>query len=209
MTAWIEANSTVLQVFASFATLAVWLFYAQLLFAGFLRQRRPKVVINQVMGLSLKGHCLISNMSAESIHIESVQVWLHDQDGVRRCTVSEIVSKKENEYADFTYEGTLQGPLASGSYLDAGDLMTLMQRARAADVDSKWSSRCTSDECDYELEVLVLYIYSSAEGVMGASRTFTFNNDLDASPTDSETKQYRSYWQRKKMSRLNASYLNS
>ena len=106
---WISSHGTFLQFMTSLGTLAVWIFYAQLLYAGFRRQRRPKVVINQVMGLSTQGRCLISNMSAEGIHIETVQVWLHEKCGIRRCTVSEVDTDENGNTP--TCDGSLHEPV--------------------------------------------------------------------------------------------------
>ncbi|ALM53148.1 hypothetical protein [Halomonas huangheensis] len=207
MMEWISNHSSFLQFMTSLATLAVWIFYAQLLLAGYLRQRRPKVVINQVMGLSTHGRCLVSNMSAEGVHIETVQVWLHDKDGVRRCTVSDLETDASGNTPTSLSEGTLQGPLPSNAHVDAGEIGSLVARARKSEIEEDRNTLCNGDD-DYKLELLVLYIYSSSPGIMGAMRTFIFDDDGLARPAHVETQQLRGYRDRKKMARIYRNYLD-
>lgn len=208
MIEWVSAHSSFLQFLTSLFTLAVWVFYAQLLLGGYLRQRRPKVVLNQVMALSTKGRFLISNMSAEGIHIESFQVWLHSNEGVRRCTVTEAEMDREGRLSGSIARGTLQGPLPPSCYIDAGELSTLVRRARASPSDDGVKPLCTTEDCDYTIELLVLYVYSSAPGIMGARRTFTFDDDGNARPYHVETQQLTSLRERKKMADVYRKYLS-
>ncbi|WP_311946349.1 hypothetical protein [Halomonas piscis] len=207
MIEWISAQSSFLQFLTSLLTLAVWVFYAQLLLGGYLRQRRPKVVLNQVMELSTKGRFLISNMSAEGIHIESLQVWLHSYEGVRRCTVTETEPDSEGQLCDSIQRGTLQGPLPPDGYIDAGEISTLVRRARSSPFDDNVASLCAAENCDYTVELLVLYVYSSAPSIMGAKRTFTFDDDGNARPYHVETEQLTSRRERKKMADIYRKYL--
>lgn len=208
MMEWISNHSSFLQFMTSLATLAVWIFYAQLLLSSHLRQRRPKVVINQVMGLSTHGRCLVSNMSAEGVHIETVQVWLHDRDGVRRCTVSDLETDVNGNRPTSLSEGTLQGPLPSNAHIDAGEIGALVERARRSEIENGRNTLCEDDESSYALEILVLYIYGSSAGIMGAKRTFIFDDNGLARPALVETRQLRGYRDRKKMARIYRSYLD-
>lgn len=205
---WISQHSSFLQVITSVATLLIWIFYAQMLMAGYIRQRRPKVVINQVMGLSTRGRCLISNMSTEHIHIESAHARLHGREGIRRCTVSEMEREEDGAIPTSIQGGTLQGPLSSGSYIDAGEIQHLVSRARQAPIEDD-STLCRDETSHYVLELLVLYIYSSAPGIMGASRQFVFDDDGQATPAHLETRQHRGWLDRRRMSRLYRAYLDS
>lgn len=208
MIEWISAHSSFLQFLTSLFTLAVWMFYAQLLLGGYLRQRRPKVALNQVMALSTKGRFLISNMSAEGIHIESLQVWLHSKEGIQRCTVTEMEVDSEGQLTDSIARGTLQGPLPPSRYIDAGELTTFVRRAQASLLDDSARSLCAAGDCDYTLELLVLYVYSSQPGIMGARRTFNFDDDGNARPNHVETQQLTSFRERKKMADIYRKYLS-
>lgn len=208
MIEWVSAHSSFLQFLTSLFTLAVWVFYAQLLLGGYLRQRRPKVVLNQVMALSTKGRFLISNMSAEAIHVETLQVWLHSKEGVRRCTVTEAEMDSEGQLPGSIASGTLQGPLSPSHYIDAGELSTLVRRASSSPVDDEAKTLCNTEDCDYSVELLVLYVYSSAPGIMGARRTFTFDDDGNARPYHVETQQLTSLRERKKMANVYRKYLS-
>ncbi|MDR5858737.1 hypothetical protein FZZ93_11305 [Halomonas eurihalina] len=207
MIEWVSQHSSFLQVVTSVATLLVWIFYAQMLMAGYIRQRRPKVVINQVMGLSMKGRCLISNMSAEHIHIESAHARLHSHEGVRCCTVSEMEREEDETTPASLQGGTLQGPLSSGGYIDAGEIQHLVNRARQAPIEDS-STLCRDGDAPDVLELLVLYIYSSAPGIMGASRQFVFDDDGQATPAHLETRQHRNWLDRRRMSTLYRAYLD-
>ena len=44
---WLSSNSSAISAVTSFFTLLVWLFYAQLLYLNFRRQRQPKIIINR------------------------------------------------------------------------------------------------------------------------------------------------------------------
>ena len=65
---------------ASVLTLFVWVFYAQLLYNGYVRQRRPRIIINRGKGVEeAEALCLISNMSNEAIYIQHLVAVLHAQ----------------------------------------------------------------------------------------------------------------------------------
>ena len=77
---WINDNAQALSFFASLGTLAVWLFYAHLLYAGFRRQRKARILINQGWGQQIDSVCLISNMSQEPIYIHSLVMTIRTRD---------------------------------------------------------------------------------------------------------------------------------
>lgn len=205
---WISNHGTFLQFMTSLGTLAVWIFYAQLLYAGFRRQRRPKVVINQVMGLSTQGRCLISNMSAEGIHIETVQVWLHEKCGVRRCTVSEVESDENGERPTSIAKGTLQGPLPSNAHLDAGEIDSLVRR-HAPPISKMQTTPCvtmtiatTCSSCWCCTSTAPL------PASWGPAAPLCSTMTARARPHHLETKQLRGYRDRKRMARIYRSYLD-
>lgn len=151
---------------------------------------------------------MISNMSAEGIHVESLQVWLHSNEGVRRCTVTEMEMDSEGQLPDSVARGTLQGPLPPHSYIDAGELSTFVRRGRSSPLDEDKTSLCKTEDGDYILEMTLLYVYSSAPGIMGATRTFAFDDNDNARPNHIETEQLRGYRDRKKMANMYEKYLS-
>lgn len=211
MIEWMKQNGDVLQVIASFSTLLVWIFYAELLKNNYVRTRRPKIIINQALGKSMHSRCLISNMSMENFHVEAVITWLYTDRGARSCVVTDSEADREGNLPKTVHDGTLQGPLPSGGCLDAGDLSTMVRRAQRMPFDRQAQSTGENDTGDndtfYHLEVLVLGVYSSEPGIVGASRLFEFNRDGGISVRDPETKQHRGFFQRRRMYRLHKRFI--
>ena len=184
MGSWIEQHATLLQVGVSVATLLVWVFYAQLLFQSYRRVRRPKIVINQMLGNSDKARFLISNMSQEAIHIDKVLVCV----GSGEDRVCEQVTDADPERDSHGNEQksmlsarldevTVQGPLGSGKCIELGAFAHLLNRIwRRAEINnsedgvSRSNAFETGDAC--RVEIIVIAVYSSEKGVVGASRAF-------------------------------------
>ena len=94
---WISANKDVLNVLIGFGTLLVWVVYAQLLYNGYSRQRRPHVLINRGQHSDHRALCLISNMSAEAIFIQNIVVYLDTDQGLLACDVTELERNLEDK----------------------------------------------------------------------------------------------------------------
>ncbi len=185
---WIEQHSTLLQTAVSLATLLVWIFYAQLLFQNYRRVRRPKIVINQMLGNSENARFLISNMSQEAIHIETVVMCLgggqnrvcqlvtdaDPDDGTRQSEQND--QNKKTALSARLDEVTLQGPLPSG-------------------------------RCIELVEIIVIGVYSSEKGVIGASRSFIYDRNGQLRPEEVQTTQHTGFFARRRMARLHSRYI--
>ncbi|CAM3295624.1 hypothetical protein [Thalassospira profundimaris] len=218
MGSWIEQHATLLQVGVSIATLMVWIFYAQLLFQSYRRVRRPKIVINQMLGNSDKARFLISNMSQEAIHIDKVLVCIGDE----THQVCEQVTDSDPEVDFQTDQGsksahaarleelTVQGPLESGRCIELGALQNLMRRithqARASDKDTGNDPDTAVGEGKCRIEIIVIAVYSSEKGVIGASRAFVCDEDGQLHPEMVQTTQHAGFFARRRMARLHAQY---
>jgi hypothetical protein len=171
---WLNDNAQAISAVASICTLFVWVFYAQLLYNGYVRQRRPRVIINRGKGIGVDAICLISNMSSEAIYVQHLVAVLHTQ----KCSYSlDVVEYQQrgSEQQDASYR-THQGPLASGDYLNIqsfGDIVNQVQAYWEID-DNLLRGQ------NIQLEIRVIAIYGSEDMPIGASRTF--NLALDASP---------------------------
>lgn len=214
---WIEQHATLFQIGLSVATLLVWVFYAQLLFLSYRRARRPKIVINQMLGHSHKARFLISNMSQEAIHIDKVIVCVgdddhqmceqvtdvdperdHDKDGNRRSSSLALSAKLE--------ELTVQGPLESGECIELGALQNLIRRAKDKASGNDGGNH-EIDERDCRIEIIVIGVYSSEKGVIGAGRVFVCDEDGQLRPQDVQTNQYTGFFARRRMARLHERYV--
>ena len=181
---WLNDNAQAISAVASICTLFVWVFYAQLLYNGYVRQRRPRVIINRGKGIGVDSICLISNMSSEAIYVQHLVAVLHTQKGSYSLDVVEYQqhggeqqtgSQQKGEQQESSYR-THQGPLASGDYLNIQSFGDIVNQVKDYwEIDDN-----LLQEQDIQLEIRVIAIYGSEDMPTGASRTF--NLDLNASP---------------------------
>ena len=214
---WIEQHATLLQVGVSVATLMIWIFYAQLLFQSYRRVRRPKIVINQMLGTSDKVRFLISNMSQEAIHIDKVLVCLGDEthqvckqvtdtDPELDFQVDKVRTEdRKSARAARLNEVTVQGPLESGKCIELGALQNLMRRiTQQARANDEPDPAVGQGAC--RIEIIVIAVYSSEKGVIGASRAFACDDGGRLHPEEVQTTQYAGFFARRRMARLHAQY---
>ncbi|MCC4308735.1 hypothetical protein LL252_09135 [Alcanivorax marinus] len=177
---WIQEHNKVLSVLISFGTLLIWLVYAQLLYSGYRRQVRPRIVINRGKHRDLNALCIISNMSAEAVFVEHILARLETSEG----TVLEDVTELEQEYeqgdeqkdqrdspSTSLSESTRQGPLNSGDFLHIGSFQEVIRRTLR---DQRLERG--DDEAEpvrlKSLTIQVLAIYGSDDMPIGVERRF-------------------------------------
>lgn len=201
---WLNDNAQAISAVASICTLFVWVFYAQLLYNGYVRQRRPRVIINRGRGIGVDAICLISNMSSEAIYIQHLVAVLHTHKSSYSLDVVEYQQRggeeqKDEQQSQETSYRTHQGPLASGDYLNIqsfGDIVNQVKDYWEIDDNQL-------QEKNIQLEIRVIAIYGSEDMPTGASRTF--NLDLNASPNHQlipasvDTDRLNSHGQRKRV----------
>ncbi|CEP36323.1 MULTISPECIES: hypothetical protein [Halomonadaceae] len=171
---WLNDNAQAISAVASICTLFVWVFYAQLLYNGYVRQRRPRVIINRGKGIGVDAICLISNMSSEAIYVQHLVAVLHTQ---KRSYSLDVVEYQQHggKHQEADYR-THQGPLASGDYLNIQSFGDIVKQVKDYwEIDDN-----LLQEQNIQLEIRVIAIYGSEDMPTGASRTF--NLDLNASP---------------------------
>ncbi|MGQ7262738.1 hypothetical protein [Vreelandella sp. V005] len=171
---WLNDNAQAISAIASICTLFVWVFYAQLLYNGYVRQRRPRVIINRGKGTGVDAICLISNMSSEAIYVQHLVAVLHTQKQSYSLDVVEY-QQRGSEQQEASYR-THQGPLASGDYLNLQSFGDIVNQVKEYwEIDDN-----LLHEQNIQLEIRVIAIYGSEDMPTGASRSFNLN--LDASP---------------------------
>nr|WP_290702601.1 hypothetical protein [Halomonas sp. UBA3074] len=171
---WLNENAQAISAIASICTLFVWVFYAQLLYNGYVRQRRPRVIINRGKGIGVDAICLISNMSSEAIYVQHLVAVLHTKKQSYSLDVVEY-QQGGSEQQEGSYR-THQGPLASGDYLNIQSFGDIVNQVKEYwEIDDN-----LLHEQNIQLEIRVIAIYGSEDMPTGASRSF--NLDLDASP---------------------------
>ena len=194
---WLNDNAQAISAVASICTLFVWVFYAQLLYNGYVRQRRPRLIINRGKGIGMEAICLISNMSSEAIYVQHLVAVLHTS---KRSYLLDVVEYQQrgNEQEEASYR-THQGPLASGDYLHIQSFREIVNQ-----IKEYWKIEDeVLNEQNMQLEIRVIAIYGSEDMPTGALRTF--NLDLSASPnqqlipTSVDTDRLSSHRQRKRV----------
>lgn len=171
----LQAHYEALSVLIAMATLLVWLTYAQLLYLNYRRQRRPHLIINLAQGYHLGATVLLSNMSAEPIHVECVMLVVHCRGRQAVRQVSELPYREGPDGPAELSSRTRQGPLASGGYMSLGTFRELLETC-AADVVAEWQLENVEHD-DYaafieHLELRVAAIYASEDLPVGALRRF-------------------------------------
>jgi len=173
---WIGSNSKALSTFISLGTLFVWLFYAQLLFAGFKRQRQARILINQGWGRELNSVCLIANMSHEPIYIQCVIIILRSEQGEYRSSVTDLESANTPDERKRTGDITRQGPLLSGSQMNLGTFQALIRQA-ARHHDLTCNDNPGSEIGLQAVTVTVISSYGPEGGVIGTQREFMVSGE--------------------------------
>lgn len=162
---WLNDHASAISAIASILTLGVWVFYAQLLYNGYIRQRRPRIIINRGVREGLDAKCLISNMSSEAVYVQYLIAVLHCAGQSYSLELTEY--RKSSDQDD---DATHQGPLLSGSYLYVHSFSYIITR-----IQEHWrlEQRLLDDpDTQLALEIKVIAIYGSEDFPIGATRCF-------------------------------------
>ncbi|GAB2726067.1 hypothetical protein [Halomonas garicola] len=194
---WLNENSQAISAVTSVVTVFVWIFYAQLLYDGYARQRRPRIIINRGKGVGMEALCLISNMSVEAIYVQHLIAVLHTRDKSYSLDVVEYQQEGDEEVKG-GYR-THQGPLASGNHLHVETFNSILhQILRYWELDN--------DILDQEglcLGIRVVAIYGSEDMPTGAWRTFEMDlsqpPERQLTPSTIDTHRMSSKRQRKRV----------
>lgn len=202
MIEWLKEYSDVLNVLANATMILVWMIYLHLLLIAYRRQRRPKLLINRGGSHDVNGHCLISNMSAESVYIQSLIVTLKSQEEEWTAAVTDIEDLNAVDAAR-PQETTHQGPLAPGAYMDAGCFSNLIERAaRKAGLSEQ-----DLKETIRELELMVVAAYGADDMSIAAKRSFHLKGNNELTPQSVAAQQVSSRRARRKVDRFLAEHL--
>lgn len=217
MFSWLSQNSQALNVLTSFGTLLIWLVYAQLLYLGFRRQRRPRLIINRGKKKDTNALCIISNMSAEPVFIEYIIAELETSKGTITMDVTDFDQEynegdeeRESEAAEQrgTFdpgplrESTRQGPLDSGGFLHIGTFGDLMKRLARSEGIEMIGHRPPQDIQFRSLTIRLLGIYGSEDMPIGAERSFDLIDNEHACaliPSTWDTRRLSSRLERRRL----------
>ncbi|MHB0776095.1 hypothetical protein [Halomonas sp. WWR20] len=189
---WLNSNSGALNAISGFLTLLVWLFYAQLLYLNFARQRRPRLLINRGRTKDINALCLISNMSSEAIYISHIIAVLHTSDGDYAQDLVDFEQPGEVNKGATLSEATRQGPLASGDYSQIGSFGHIIERVANANHIRLDGYRYAGEMQVESLEIRLVAIYGSEDKPIGAHRSFNLvpekeSDEINLVPADFDT----------------------
>lgn len=220
---WISQHHDSLTALTSIGTLLIWLIYAQLLYKGYRRQRRPRLIINRGKRKDINALCIISNMSAEPVFIEYIVAELETSRGSIVMDVTDFErdydgesngdeQRKRDEIPERVRDNTRQGPLQPGDYLHIGTFQNIVRRmARQAKIEMQ-GFRPAGDLEFERLTIQLIGIYGPEDLPIGAERSFTLQasgDQCDLAPKSWDTKHENSrrqrYRLRAKLEQLNRS----
>ncbi|HET8791987.1 MAG TPA: hypothetical protein VFM75_12330 [Modicisalibacter sp.] len=223
---WISQHKEVLSVLIGIGTLIIWLVYAQLLYLGFRRQRRPRIIINRGKRKDIDALCIISNMSAESVFIEYIIAELETSHGTIVMDVTDYEQtyeegdEKGKEDAGETAgdykqrrtlthgrvdENTRQGPLESGGFLHIGSFSDVIKRLARDEGIEMVGHRPTGDLEFHSLTIRLITIYGPEDMPVGAERSFNLESDDHSYaliPASWDTKRLASMNQRRRLKKM-------
>lgn len=202
---WLGANKDWITTLTNIGTLLVWLFYAQLLYSGYRRQRQPRVLINQgVGGEGLDSPCLICNMSEEAVYVYFILVILETSKEPILVPVTDCEVDAMGEDTSPLSARTRQGPVGSGKYLELLSYRLLLERAaREGGIELKNAKPVNTDIELRALEFHVVCLYGSDRKPFGAVRRFELrtsdSGEVSLVPDSIDTSHRTSLWYRRQI----------
>ncbi|MCO6187792.1 hypothetical protein [Rhizobium sp. L1K21] len=174
---WMNENSGALSAMGNWLMLLVWALYFQLILTNYRYRFRPKILVNRSSS-AVESHCIITNMSAETIYLESILVELDFGESIFRHVLSDIVRDRHGRQRT-----RYQGPLASGEMLDIGSFRSVIERGlgspQAQDLEN-------GIEDIKSILITPVATYTAEDRLIGAERRFL----VDARANEISSRQY-------------------
>lgn len=173
----LRQNSDLILIAANVAMVLIWLTYLQLFWSSYRRQLRASVIVHLGAGKGRDAQCLISNMSAEAIHIEGVILVLTRGDETWRTTITPAgeIPKDAQGHAGRRPIARHEGPLTSGGFINIGRLQDLLDHALCnVEEDPAASNRLGFDR----FEIWVIADYSAEQNLVFARRGFNVEKHM-------------------------------
>ncbi|WP_265516499.1 hypothetical protein [Nitratireductor luteus] len=190
----IKDNHGAISAVTAVLTMMIWVLYFQLLLNSYRHRIRPKININRGGGRSSNSRCVITNMSAEAVYVDAVILTFKGGEKQRICSLSDLdVSPSADK--DLRQQ-LLQGPLASGEFIDIGSFDELIEHAGEGDTIASDTK---------SIEVMVVGTYTADDGLIAAERRYELSRrdgQRLLQPVAFSTRQVRSRWERRKIEQL-------
>jgi hypothetical protein len=176
---WVINNHQIVSSVANVAMLFVWIAYLQVFVSSYRRQRRPKILVNRGGGATLDARCLVSNMSAEPIYVESLIATVETADRRWSCPVTELHDAEPKESRPDLKLLTRQGPLLSGHFVDIGSFRNLIEPVLRKGPGSRGDAAPEDPEDLVAFEIKVIAVHGSEDLLAGAVRRFDLIRQQD------------------------------
>ena len=199
---WLSDNADTVNVLANGGMLIVWVTYLQVFLAGYRRERRAKILVNRGGGTDLRARCLLSNMSAEPIYIQSIIARLETGEASAVCQLTDLENLDEDAGPRDPMQALKQGPLGAGCFIDIGTFEDVVRETIgrvAPDDPDGWRRRVQA------IEITVVAGYGPDELLAGAERRFECRAEgesIQLTPTSIGTSQIRSRRARRKLENM-------
>ncbi|MQY46575.1 hypothetical protein GAO09_11020 [Rhizobiales bacterium RZME27] len=189
---------------ASIGTLCIWAVYLQIFVGGHRRQIKPMLVINHGEGRALNAHCLVTNMSKEPVHIQSVVAKVLADGKTHTAYITDAEDIRRSGVATGWQRMTRQGPLQPGTMVDMGTFDCILEYAESTAIENGGELHRKLDEQAEAIEIIILGIYGSEDLLIGASRKFDLAkaaNGAGLRASEALTRQITRRQERKKLLR--------
>lgn len=168
----LQANAPIVSAAASIGTLCIWAVYLQIFVGGHRRQVKPMLVINHGEGRALNAHCLVTNMSREPVHIQSVVAKVTTGGNTYKAYITDAEDIRRSGVDTGWQRMTRQGPLQPGTMVDMGTFDCIMEYAEANAIEAGEHLAGRLDDIAEGIEITILGIYGSEDLLIGATRKF-------------------------------------
>lgn len=173
----LQQNAPIISAVSSLGTLAIWTVYLSIFLASYRRQIKPMLIINRGEDTGLDARCLVTNMSPDHVHIQSMMVRGNLDGKAFKVYVTDAEDLKDGERPSDWAHMTRQGPLSAGQMADMGSFRTILDYAA--------KSCCAHDRFEGSplgvdgaiIEIAILGIYGSEDLMIGATRSFVVRSD--------------------------------
>ncbi|OHV07623.1 hypothetical protein BH688_15570 [Kushneria phosphatilytica] len=132
---WLLANVKVFNALTTFATLLVWAGFLQVFLHQVHIARRPRLIINRVLGNHINAYFLIGNMSSGEAFVDSIIARVGTSQGVWELDITDIFEEDiviDEFEGDRSQRATRRRTLSQGQCLAGITFNTLIRRAAEA-----------------------------------------------------------------------------
>lgn len=162
------------------------------------------LVINHGEGRALNAHCLVTNMSRDPVHIQSVVAKIVAGGEVHMAYITDAEDIRRSGVDTGWQRMTRQGPLQSGVMADMGTFDCIVEYARSSAAEQVEASAVDLEHTAETIEITILGIYGSEDLLIGASRRFDFvrsPSGISIRASEALTRQITRRKERKRLSR--------